>query len=156
MKSEKSEAHNVLSLLKEDHKRVQKIFKEFKKTQDESTKKELVEIACNELTIHTQIEEELLYPAARKAINDDKLLDEAGIEHQSAKQLINTLQKMQPGQDKYDATFSVLGEYVTHHIKEEEDEIFPKLKKARLDLVALGKQVMERKRELKTEMGLSA
>ena len=105
----------------------------------------MVESACNELTIHIQVEEELFYPVARQALGDGKLLDEASVEHESASQLIDKLQEMQPGQDKYEAIFTVLGEYVNHHIKEEEDDLFPKVKKSELGLEALGQRIMEQK-----------
>lgn len=156
MKGEKANKQDALSILKKDHGKVQKIFQDFDKAQDEATKQKLVETACNELTIHAQVEEEIFYPAARQALGDGKLLDEASVEHESAAQLINKLQEMQPGQSKYEAVFTVLGEYVNHHIKEEEDELFPKIKKSDLDLEALGQQIMERKEQLKAGVGLAS
>ena len=95
--------------------------------------------ACQELTIHAQIEEEIFYPAVRDGIEDDDLMDEAEVGHASAKDLIAQLEAMEPGNDLYDARFTVLGEYIDHHVKEEQDEMFPKAKKAKLDLKALGK-----------------
>jgi hemerythrin superfamily protein len=156
MKGDKANKQDALSILKKDHGRVQKIFQDFDKAQDQATKQKLVETACNELTIHAQVEEELFYPAVCQALGDSKLVEEASVEHESASQLINKLQEMQPGQDKYEAVFTVLGEYVNHHIKEEEDEMFPKIKKSNLDLEALGQQIMERKEQLKVGVGLAA
>jgi hemerythrin-like domain-containing protein len=102
------------------------------------------------------VEEELFYPAVRDAIDADDLLDEAEVEHASAKQLITELAAMQPGDDLYDAKFTVLGEYVKHHVDEEEHEIFPKAKKAKIDLEALGDDLRTRKQELRDELGVSS
>jgi hemerythrin-like domain-containing protein len=108
------------------------------------------------LTIHSRVEEELFYPALREAIDADDLLDEAEVEHASARQLITELAAMQPGDDLYDAKFAVLGEYVKHHIGEEEHEIFPKAKKAKMDLESLGEEIRTRKQELRDELGVSS
>ena len=149
-------AQNAITLLKADHKAVEKLFKQFEKmksdedAQDEKT--ELVAQICKELTIHTQIEEEILYPMVRAAIDDGDLMDEAQVEHASAKDFIEQLQSMQPDDDCYDAKVTVLGEYVMHHVKEEEEEMFPKAKKADLDLMDIGERLAQRKEELETEM----
>jgi len=100
------------------------------------------------LRVHAQIEEELFYPAARKATKDNDLLDEATVEHAGAKVLIAEIEAMQPGMPLYDAKITVLGEQIQHHVKEEENELFPKVREAHLDLKALGKQMAERKAEL--------
>lgn len=154
----KPEAVNAIDLLIEDHELVQQLFSEFEQLksdeEDEDTKRELVEQACAELTIHAQIEEELFYPALRDALDDQDLLDEAEVEHDMAKQLIAELESMDPDEDLYDAKFTVLGEYVKHHIEEEQNEIFPRVKKAKLDLEALGEDLLQRKEELRAEFGL--
>jgi len=152
---------DVLALLKEDHQKVTKMFDQFEKMKDKEdddveAKQLLVETVCAELTIHTQVEEEIFYPAMRDALDDQDMLDEAEVEHNSAKQLITELSAMQPGDELYDAKFTVLGEYVKHHVEEEEKEMFQKAKKAKVDLVALGEEVMERKMELREELGLDA
>jgi hypothetical protein len=121
---------------------------------DEEAKQLIVETVCAELTIHAQIEEEIFYPAARDAIDDLDLLDEAEVEHASAKQLISELSAMQPGDELYDAKFTVLGEYVKHHVAEEEKEMFAKVKKSDLDLEELGAELEQRKMELREELGL--
>jgi hypothetical protein len=154
-------AQDLLELLKEDHKKVIKMFDQFEKMKekeddDQEAKQLLVETACAELTIHAQLEEELFYPVLREAIDDEDMLDEAEVEHNTAKQLITELAAMQPGDELYDAKFTVLGEYVKHHVQEEEKEMFQKAKKAKLDLVAMAEQVMERKMELREELGLDA
>lgn len=155
----KGSEDDALHILADDHKKVIELFDEFERMKenedtDEEAKQILVETACAELTIHAQVEEEIFYPAARAAIDDMDLLDEAEVEHASAKQLITELAAMQPGDDLYDAKFTVLGEYVKHHIQEEEKELFPKIKKAGLDLEELGQEISERKLELREELGV--
>jgi len=156
----KGEPQDVLDILAEDHKKVIKIFDQFKKLKSQGDANEaalqaLVENASAELTIHNQAEEELFYPMLRDATGEADLLDEAEVEHASARQLINELAAMQPGDELYDAKFTVLGEYVKHHIHEEETEIFPKAKKSDLDLEAMGDEVRQRKQQLREELGLA-
>lgn len=153
----KTKGMDAISLLMEDHKYVQKLFKEFEKIkedEDVDEKQKLVRVICTELSVHAQIEEEIFYPAARNAIDEQDLLDEAEVEHASAKELITQLESMQPDEELYDAKVCVLGEYVNHHVKEEQDELFPKVKKADLDLQALGQELLERKQELIEDLGL--
>ncbi len=142
-------AKDAIALLTADHRKVQKLFKEFEGLGegDGKRKGQIVEQACAELTVHTTIEEEVFYPALREAIAEGDLLDEAEVEHATAKELIAQLQAMKPGEDLYEAKFTVLGEYVNHHIKEEQQQIFPKAKKAQIDLKALGEELMTRKQQ---------
>ena len=105
----------------------------------------LVKQVCAALKVHTKIEEEIFYPAVRKAIKDEDLMNEAEVEHDSAKSLIRQLERMKPGDPKFAATFTVLGEYVNHHVKEEEEEMFPKVRRARVNLKALGAKLRGRK-----------
>lgn len=145
-----------ITMLIEDHRKVQKMFKQFEKLkqqEDEEAKRDLVEQACAELKVHTELEEELFYPAAREALDEGDLIAEAQVEHESAKQLIAKLDR-QNGGEEYDATFTVLGEYVNHHIAEEQDEMFPKLKKADIDWDSLAEQMRTMKQELMERMGL--
>jgi hemerythrin superfamily protein len=145
---------NALELLKEDHAKVKQAFKEFEKVdhEDEATMQEMVRAVCAELKAHTTIEEEIFYPAVRAAIEDEDLMNEAQVEHQSAKDLIAQLEGMNPGDPMYSATFTVLGEYVLHHVKEEESEMFPQVRKAKLDLEELGARIMARKQQLLESM----
>jgi len=134
-----------------DHKKAQKAFKDFEKLKKGGNKRgksAIVRQTCADLTVHAKIEEEIFYPAVRKAIKDTDLMDEATVEHAGAKDLIAELESMQPGDDLYNAKFTVLGENVNHHIKEEQNEMFPKVRKTKLDLVALGQQMAQRKAEL--------
>jgi len=148
---------DAFALLTADHKRVKSLFKEFESLKDEGEddqKATLVETICNELTIHAQIEEEIFYRALRDAIDDEDLMDEADVEHASAKQLIAQLEQLEVGGDHYDATVTVLGEYIDHHVKEEEGEMFSKARKADIDSASLGEELAIRKAELKEELGI--
>jgi hemerythrin-like domain-containing protein len=141
---------NAIQLLKEDHDYVKKAFRAFEKMDhdDHEALKGLVSQVCEALKVHTRVEEELFYPAARKAIRDDDLMNEAEIEHDSAKVLIRQLERMKPDDPKYVATFTVLGEYVKHHVKEEETEMFPKARRRKINLQRLGDRLMARKIQL--------
>ena len=142
---------DAIAMLEADHKKVQKAFKDFEKLKESGKRREkaaIVQQTCADLTVHTKVEEEIFYPAVRKAIKDGALMDEATVEHAGAKSLIAQLESMQPGDDLYDAKFTVLGESVNHHIKEEQNEMFPKVRKTKLDLTALGQQIAQRKAQL--------
>lgn len=154
-----SSANDVFALLKADHDKVKELFDQFEQLkeegdEDDEAKQILVETTCAELTIHTRIEEEIFYPALRESMDEQDLLDEAEVEHASAKQLIGELSAMQPGDELYDAKFTVLGEYVKHHIQEEEKELFPKAKKEKVALEGIAEELMQRKMELREELGL--
>lgn len=146
----------VIAMLKDDHKRVKKSFRDFervKSSKDSESCQQLVEQVCNELTLHTKLEEEFLYPAAKGALKEADLVNEAEVEHGSAKALIEQLKGMSPDDEKYAATFIVLGEYVKHHVKEEETEMFPQLGKARgIDWETLADEMNARREELTQEL----
>jgi hemerythrin superfamily protein len=158
-KSDPSAETNAYALLKADHAKVKALFKQFDKIKEEDAgdeKAELVAQICNELTIHTMIEEEIFYPAVRAAVDSQDVMDEAEVEHAGAKDLIEQLEAAEPDDDLYDAKVTVLGEQVSHHIKEEEDKMFPEAKKAKVDAAALGEQLSARKSELMAEMGVGS
>ncbi|HUQ25693.1 MAG TPA: hemerythrin domain-containing protein [Burkholderiales bacterium] len=146
----KSKPQDAIAILKADHASVKKAFKQFEKMdqEDVATMKELVTTVCNELTVHTTIEEEIFYPALRKKMEDEDLMNEAQVEHASAKDLIKQLEGMDADDPLYAATFTVLGEYVNHHVEEEEDEMFPQAEKLKLDLEELGRKMLARKEDL--------
>lgn len=151
----------AIKLLMADHKEVKKLFKAYGKlVKDEAggdEKQALASQICAMLKIHTTIEEEMFYPAAREALSEQDLLDEAQVEHDSAKELISQIESMSPDEELYDAKVTVLGEYVEHHVGEEEGEMFPKLTKAKgLDLDELGQEMVTRKEALMADMGLDA
>lgn len=155
---EKETGIDAIEMLKTDHKQVKALFKEFEEIhQDEENdgrKSGIVKQICAALTIHAQIEEEIFYPAVREAIDDDDLMDEAEVEHAEAKALITQLEAMDAEDDYYDAKVTVLGEQVDHHITEEEKEMFPQVKKAKMDTLALGEIMLKRKEELEEELGI--
>jgi len=157
-KTNRTTGQDAIALLTADHKAVKALFKQFealtKKDDADEEKGALVAKICDEIAIHAQVEEEIFYPAVREAIDDDDLMDEADVEHASAKDLIAQLESMSPGDDHYDAKVTVLGEQIDHHVEEEQDEMFAKARKADVDVEALGAQIAARKAELEAELGL--
>jgi hemerythrin superfamily protein len=138
---------DAIALLRADHAKVSDLFDQFEKSRSESKKKALVAQICQELTVHTQIEEEIFYPAVKAALKDHELVPEANVEHASVKDLIAQVKDGEPG-EMYDARVKVMSEFVKHHVKEEQTEMFPKARKTRLDMVDLGQQLLRRKTEL--------
>jgi hemerythrin superfamily protein len=147
-KSASPSATTILDMLKEDHEKVKGLFEEFEKADDSRSKARIVETALMELEVHAKLEEGLIYPALREEIDDEDLMDEALEEHHVVHGLINELKKMKPGDERFDAKFTVLGENVKHHIKEEEGEMFPKAEDCELDWEELEQEVMKRKEQL--------
>ncbi len=147
---------DAVKLLKQDHREVEDLFEQFEDAeQDEQG--DIAERVCQMLTVHAQIEEEILYPAAKEAFEDDEdddLVNEATVEHATAKDLIAKIEAMTPEDEEFKATVKVLSEYIKHHVKEEETEMFPKLKETDLDLKAIGTELYERKLELMEELGI--
>lgn len=144
--------HDAINQLVADHAQVKKLFKQFDKLaakDDIVGKAAIANEICVELTVHALAEEEVFYRAARPAIHDDDLLNEANIEHDSAKDLIAQIQAMNPKDPMYDARVTVLGEYIEHHVEEEETEMFPKVRKTKLDLAELDLKLTARKEALK-------
>jgi len=153
-----AQRQDAIAMLMSDHKKVKKLFSDFDKLKEEGgdeDKAAIVEQICNELKIHTKLEEEIFYPAVRRAIDDSDLMDEALVEHAGAKELIAQLEGASTDDDLYDAKVTVLGEQINHHVKEEEGEMFPKAKRAKVDTEALGETMLKRKTALMTELGLS-
>ena len=150
MPKSRSKSPDALDLLKQDHAKVEKAFKDFEKMDREDTEgcQNLIRVVCEDLKVHTTLEEEIVYPAVREAIDDEDIMNEASVEHETAKMLIEQLENMQADDPNYYATFTVLGEYVRHHIEEEESEMFPQARKSDLDLKSLAEQVRQRKQEL--------
>jgi hemerythrin superfamily protein len=149
---------DAVALLKQDHRTVEALFDQFEEA-DESEQSAIAERVCQLLTVHAQIEEEILYPAAKNALEDEEdseLVAEAEVEHASAKDLISKIEGMTTEDESFKATVKVLSEYIKHHVKEEEGEMFPKLKKTDLDLKEIGSQLAQRKLALMEEMGISA
>ena len=139
---------DATAMLKADHKLVAGLFEEFEKTKSDARKASIVAQICKELTVHAQIEEEIFYPAVKAALQDHELVPEATVEHASVKDLIASVQDKAPYGEMYDARVKVMAEFVKHHVKEEEKEMFPKVKKTDLDLYLLGEKMAARKEEL--------
>jgi hemerythrin superfamily protein len=156
----KARKADAIQLLKQDHREVEILFREFEKLEEEGSEavEQVIATACTELKIHDKLETEVFYPAVRQQAAEEEvedLLDEAEVEHTTVRDLIKTIEGMSAGK-KRNANFTVLTEYVKHHVKEEEKEMFPKVKKLDLDLKALGQRMAARKAELMTEMGIDA
>ena len=158
MSTQKNHVPDVCDLLEDDHKAVKKMFIEFEQMATANTacsvntRKDLAMRICAELRMHTTVEEEILYPALRKAFKDTMLLAEAEVEHAGAKDLIGQIETADEVNEMFDAKVMVLGENIDHHVKEERTEMFPKARATSLDLVAMRKQVAERKEELRAEL----
>ena len=159
-----SNGTDAIVALTADHRRVKALFKEFSAVkgtgvkgnggQNGAEKAALVKKICTELKIHTEIEEEIFYPAVRAQIDDDDLMDEALVEHAGAKKIIEELEGMEPEDELYNAKVTVLGEEIDHHAAEEEHKMFPRAKKAKLDTAGLGEQMAQRKRALKSRLNV--
>ncbi|MGH8136724.1 MAG: hemerythrin domain-containing protein [Steroidobacteraceae bacterium] len=149
---------DAIAMLTADHEKVKALFKKLEKLKEsdgaDEEKAALVKQVCNELKVHAEIEEEIFYPAVREEIDAADLMDEALVEHAGAKNLIAELEEMSPDDELYDAKVTVLGEQIQHHVKEEEGDMFPKAKKAKVDTTALGGQMAERKSELMEELDM--
>ena len=139
---------DALALLEKQHRDVKALFRRYEKMAkqeaDEGERQALAMQICEMLTMHTTIEEEIFYPAAREAQVEEDLLDEAEVEHASAKDLIAQIQAGSPSDELYDAKVNVLGEYVNHHVQEEEGQMFPKCRRAKMDLESLGQELKQR------------
>ena len=153
----RSDGTDAIVALTADHRRVKALFKEFSSVknrggQNGADKAALVRKICAELKIHTEIEEEIFYPAVRAQIDDDNLIDEALVEHAGAKKIIEELESMEPEDELYNATVTVLGAEIDHHAAEEEGDMFPRAKKAKVDTAGLGEQMARRKQALKATL----
>ena len=150
--SGKAVSTNALDMLEADHKAVEGMFRQFEKLheagEDTAT---VIQFVREALTVHSALEKEIFYPAirARAGEEEEELLDEAEVEHASVDQLIRALGSRKLTEKKREAAFTVLMEYVRHHVKEEENEMFPKVKRLkRIDLDEVGAQMEKRKAKL--------
>lgn len=142
--------HAALSMLMDDHRKVKKLFTDFEKKKDDQGQEAIVREACTELTVHARLEEELFYPFLSAADKETfgNLLAEAQVEHAGAKNLIAELEGMGPEDELFHAKFTVLIEYIKHHVGEEEGEMFPKVISKKVDLRDLAEKMAARKEEL--------
>jgi len=145
-------ALDVTEILHEDHMKVSELFFKFSKTEDESEKEALVQEILTELHVHAKVEEEIVYPVVEdEAEEGEELVGEANVEHKMVKYLMAELSQMTGEDEELDAKVTVLCELVKHHIREEEKEMFKKLRESGADLEELAEQVKERKDELLAE-----
>ena len=152
-KAKKAAKQDAIDLLKRDHADVKKAFKEFEKAKykDPNACKQFVASICKAIDMHAKVEEEIFYPAVRERIKDDDLMNEAMVEHKSAKQLIAEIRGLAGDDPMLKANATVLSEYINHHVKEEENEMFPKARRLKLDLEGLAEKMLARKDELKAQ-----
>ena len=151
-------AVDAVELLTKQHREVEDLFEQFEKLTDraKASKKKIADQICNALIMHTTIEEEIFYPATREASKGEEetedMVDEAVVEHASAKDLIAQIQEMDPDDELYDAKVKVLSEMIEHHVEEEEKEMFPKTRKLKLDMEVLGQEMKARQEEIEASM----
>ena len=161
MTSTKTAAHEMakpvpkdaIALLEADHEAVSQLFAEYEKTRSVPDKKALVAEICTALSVHAQIEEEIFYPAVKAVLKNKLLVPEATVEHTSVKELIAQIEGVEPDGEMYDAKVKVLSEYVKHHVKEEQNEMFAKVKVSSLDMIELGARMAARKDALLAQAG---
>jgi len=141
-------AQDAIALLKADHKAVSALFADYEAARSSTNKKAIVAEICTALSVHAQIEEEIFYPDVKAALKDKVLVPEATVEHAGVKDLVEQLEGPDSDGEMYAAKVKVLAEYVKHHVKEEQNEMFPKVKETSLDLDELGARMAARKAEL--------
>jgi hemerythrin superfamily protein len=139
---------NATQVLRQDHKKVEGLFKKFEQARGGASKRRIAEQAMTELEIHAKIEEEIFYPAVKSELDEAGLVEEAKQEHQTVKQLIRELKTMDAEDEEFESKFSELVDNVKHHVEEEQGEMFPKVEDSDMDLADVGEQLAERKHEL--------
>jgi len=148
----------AIEMLEADHRKVEALFDQYEeeKEGDEETKRAISQRICGELTVHAQVEEELFYPWLRENLDEEdmEMVEEATVEHAGAKDLIAQIEAATAIDATYDAKVKVLSEYIKHHVKEEENEIFPEVADMAEELDELGQEMAARKAELMEELGL--
>jgi hemerythrin superfamily protein len=149
-RSARSTQQDAIALLKADHREVEQLFEQFQSTRSDSRKQSVAEKVCQALKVHTQIEQEIFYPAFLETTGEKDIHHEAEVEHAGAEKLIAEIEASGPEDDYYDAKVTVLSEMIKHHVNEEEkrDGMFAKARQSRMDLKALGDQLAKRKSEL--------
>ena len=152
--SSTSSGQDAIALLRADHRKVSELFEQYESTRSAAKKKTLVANICMELSVHAKVEEEIFYPAVKAALKDKELVPEAQVEHASLKELIAQVKDKEPDGEMFDARIKVMSEYVKHHVKEEQNEMFPKAKATRLDMKDLGARIAARKEELMADPSL--
>lgn len=143
-----SSGPDAIALLRADHKKVSDLYAQYESSRSTAKKKALVATICLELSVHAKVEEEIFYPAVKAALKDKEMIPEAQVEHATLKELIAQVKDKEPDGEMFDAKIKVMSEYTKHHVKEEQNEMFPKAKASRLDMQELGARIAARKEEL--------
>ena len=146
---------NAVQLIKQDHRKVANLFDKFHKTKGQEARQQIAEQAMEELEVHALVEEDIFYPAVRKQLSDEVLIDEALKEHKAVKDLIEELKGMETDDEEFSERWSELVESVQQHVAEEESELLPQAEESQLDLVECGAHMMERKEKAIDELGAS-
>ena len=141
---------SATQMIRQDHKKVEGLFKKFEQTKGAQAKRRLAENAMAELEVHAALEEEIFYPAVKREVDDGSMVQEALEEHQTVKQLISVLKGMEEADDEFESQFSELVENVQHHVEEEENEMLPKVEESDMDLNSLGAQMAQRKQQMQS------
>lgn len=139
-------------LIRRDHKKVDGLFGRFERSKKADAQQRICAQVTQELEIHAKLEEEIFYPAVKKHVGEDDMLQEAKQEHQQAKEIIAELKKMSAEDEQFEEKFSELVEAIKHHVEEEEGELLPKVEESDMDLLEIGEQMAERKEELLEEI----
>jgi hemerythrin superfamily protein len=139
---------DAISMLKRDHREVDAMFMAFEKAKTSREKQTIAKRFCQALSVHAAIEEQIFYPAASRALDDDFIVNEARVEHMHLKKLVSEIEAMSPSEEMFEAKCHVLKEYVRHHVKEEEHEMFPRLRASDMDMDAIGEKMMLRREQL--------
>jgi hemerythrin superfamily protein len=146
---------SATQLIRRDHKKVESLFNKVEQSKKPDAKKRVCEQALMELDVHSKLEEEIFYPAVRKHVGDEEMVEEAKQEHQQVKEMMRELRKMNIEDEEFEEKFSELVEAVQHHVEEEEGEMLPKAEESEMDLSDIGEQMTERREELVQQMDKS-
>ena len=141
----------LLNMLKADHEKVKELFEQFEQTTDEEERAAIIKSAVKELEVHADLEEKIIYPAFQAHLEEEKLIAEAIEEHHVVHVLVKELKAGRLKQDRRDAKFTVLGENVKHHIKEEEESLFPEVLALDIDWESLSAKVEKKKAQLESK-----
>lgn len=154
---ETATAPDAIALLTAEHRKVKALFEQYEHQKDSATPEQKYEIArkvCGDLLIHMAIEEGVFYPAVRKGIDDEEIINEAQVEHDGAKKLIVELGELKPDDPMFDAKLTVLSEQIDHHVEEEEKDMFPKVLASKMDIDALGRELFEAEQDMRRRLGV--
>lgn len=140
---------DAIEMLEQDHRKVEALFAEFEDSDDKREQRRIARQICAELDVHARLEEQLFYPEAKQEVKDVKSdINEGIVEHQAVKRLVLEISRMSAGDEFFEPKVTVLKEFVEHHVKEEENEIFPRLREEGLDVQDLGRRMAQRKPRL--------